>query len=200
MKVWISILVFGVSNLLVESAESCPSDHYSAIFVATVDKISDGVPRIGFSDPDLVFFKNVMKFTDTTTLHIFEDAIKFFNETHGLDFSLSPPNEKKEYFYENAVMGPFILSDELDFIVTSNNWIQSGSTRSTCYRIRGGGLCVAFTGNQTLHGIYGGADGKPVAIGNTLAYGFYSIDVCKQSPVIIQFECSIPVRMEPIEG
>ena len=85
MKVWISILVFAVSNLLVESAESCPSDHYSAVFVATVDKISDGVPRIGFSDPDLVFFKNVMKFTDTTTLH-------------SLDFSLSPPNEKRNIF------------------------------------------------------------------------------------------------------
>ena len=33
-----------------------------------------------------------------------------------------------------------------------------------------------------------------------MSYGFYIIDVCEQSPVIIQFQSSSPVRAEPIDG
>ena len=33
-----------------------------------------------------------------------------------------------------------------------------------------------------------------------MAYGFFHIDVCKQSPVIIQFQSSTPVGLEPIYG
>ena len=31
-------------------------------------------------------------------------------------------------------------------------------------------------------------------------YGFYHIDVCHQSPVIIQFQSATPFRLEPIDG
>ena len=85
---------------------------------------------------------------------MFDNAIKFFNETYGLDFSLSPPTDQNEYFYQNAKMGPFRLAEEVDNVVTLNNWIQTGNTRSTCYRIRERGFQVKFSDDQVVHGSY----------------------------------------------
>ena len=57
MKVWIYSLVFAVSSLTV-SSQTCPSDHFSAVFVATADQVLDATIPI-VPDPDLTFFKNV---------------------------------------------------------------------------------------------------------------------------------------------
>ena len=46
---------------------------------------------------------------------------------------------------------------------------------------------------------YGGPEGKPVGIGNGLGYGFYSINACQQSPIILQFQSATPLRTEPID-
>ena len=51
-------------------------------------------------------------------------------------------------------MGPFRLADDIDYLVTLNNWIQTGNTRSTCYRIRDRGFQVKFSDDQVLHGSY----------------------------------------------
>ena len=63
-----------------------------------------------------------------------------------------------------------------------------------------GGFRVSFSGDQTLYGSYGGTEGKPAETANSMVYGFYHIDVCEQSPVIIQLQSSRPVRTEPIDG
>ena len=49
-----------------------------------------------------------------------------------------------------------------------------------------------------LCGSYGGATGKPAGI--AVVYGFYKIDVCQQSPLIIQFQSGTPFCAEPIDG
>ena len=54
MKIWIYSLIFAVSSLAV-SSQTCPSDHFSAVFVATADKIIDGLLN-GDDDPELIFF------------------------------------------------------------------------------------------------------------------------------------------------
>ena len=84
--------------------------------------------------------------------------------------------------------------------MTDSRWVQTGNTYSSCYFIHDGGLRVTFSGDQTLYGSYGGAEGKPAGIFNSIFYGFYIIDVCKQSPLIIQFQNSRPVRTEPVDG
>ena len=202
MKVWIYSLVFAVSSLTV-SSQTCPSDHFSVIFVGTIETTIDG-PAIDVPDPELYFFRNVLKFRDEDIAHFVEDAIYFFNYTFGLDFSTSPPTDRHEVFYDNAKFSPytsrFTLSEDAIYSVTSNNWIRTGSTHSSCYRIRYGGASVTFSGEQTLYGNYGGAEGKPVGPTNTLVYGFYIIDVCQQSPVLIQFQSSTPFRVEPVDG
>ena len=128
------------------------------------------------------------------------DAINFFNNTYGLDFSASPPNENYQRSIKDAVMSPYILFDHIEYFVTMNNWIRTGNTRSNCYRIREGGFEVTFLADRTLYGSYGGAEGKPISVGNSVIYGFTRIDVCEQSPVLIQHQSATPFRPEPVDG
>ena len=190
MKVWIYSLVFAVSSLAV-SSQTCPSDHFSVIFVGTIETILDEL-AIDIPDPELSYFKNVLKFRDEEIVHFFEDAVYFFKNTFGLDFSMSPPTDQHQLFYENATISPFILSEDIVYTATSNNWIRTGSTHSSCYRIRDGGVNITFSGEQTLYGSYGGTEGKTVGPTSALAYGFYIIDVCQQSPLLIQFLTTTP--------
>ena len=198
MKVWIYSVVFAVSSLAV-SSQTCPSDHLSAIFVGIQDQTVDDRSQqlLPPKDTELYFFRNVLKLRDSDIQHVGENALRFFNYTFGLDFSASIRNDQHELIFENAVLFPYKISDEINFYVATNNWIRTGNTHSTCNRIRHGGFRVSFTGDQTLYGSYGGAEGKPAGM---LFYGFFHIDVCQQSPVIIQFQSSTPFRVEPVDG
>ena len=82
-------------------------------------------------------------------------------------------------------MSPFILASKVNYIVTVNNWFRSGNTRSACYLIRQGGFRATFSAEQTLHVSYGATTGKPAGVTNAVGYAFASIEVCKQSPIII---------------
>ena len=197
MKVWICILIFAVLNLAVYS-QTCPSDHFSAIFAATID-MSTGSHSI-LEDPELSFFKTCVKLRDSDLHHTIDDGIQFFNNTFGLDFSDSPPNEKNQHFFQNATMTPFFVSPDRNFVVTDNHWIRTGNTYSSCYSVCYGGFMVTFSAEQILHGSYGGAKGKPVGVRDDLQYAFANIDACKQSPLIIQVQSRYPNRIEPIDG
>ena len=199
MKFCLYFLVIALSSQAV-SSQTCPSDHFSAVFTATVDTISTGKPSFGPDDPELSFFKETLGFRDADIKHTLEDTITFFNDTFGLDFSASAPNEKNERFFENAKMAPYILSNEHKMLANTNIWIHTGSTRTTCNRMLQGGFRVTFSGNRTLYGSYGGAEGKPAGQQVVLVYGINSIEGCQQSPVIIQFQCSNPLRVEPVDG
>ena len=183
----------------VVSSQTCPSSHFSAVIVASIDQTVD-IPSVQRNDPELTFFKEVLKFPEDELQYTLEDAIKFFNDSFGLDFSVSPPNEQNQRFFENAIMSPTIQSKDINYVVTANNWIQNGDTHSTCYPICVGGFRVTFSDNQTLYGTYGGANGKPAGVRDRLAYGFAHIDVCQQSPVIIRYQCDAPFRIDPMYG
>ena len=202
MKIWVfvtvTVLNIEAAMSYQRAAQTCHP--FSATFVAIVDQNIDRPGGVTVDDPQLTFFRDIMKFRDDAIQHTLEDAMKFFNETYGLDFSLSPPTDQNEYFYQNARLSPSRLADDIDYQVTLNNWIQTGNTRSACYKIRDGGFRVLFSDDQLLHGSYGGAGGLPVGITNTIAYGFFIIDVCQQSPVIIQGQTANPVRAVPVDG
>ena len=178
------------------SPGSCPD--FTATFVGMLNQTVDFVEVP--SDPEMVFFKVDMKLRDDDIQHVFEDAIKFYNETYGLDFSNSPPNDQKEYFFENAKLDLFHFHEGNHYQLILNNWIQTGNTHTTCPDIHGGGYRVTFTGDQLLHGSYGGVEGKPAGVGNIIQYGYDMINVCDQSPVIVQFQNASPLRMEPVDG
>ena len=197
MKFWIHILVAVWCQQEVLS-QTCPSEPFTAVFTASLDQTLDSL-EIFKDDPELTFFKTIMQFRDAAIQHTADDAIRFFNDRFGLDFSASTPNQQNERFFENAKMGPHIVVSN-DYNVTVNNWFRSGNTRSACYLAREGGFRVTFSAEQTLHGSYGGATGKPAGVMNVVVYGFVSIEVCKQSPTIIQIQSSTPFRIEPVDG
>ena len=192
------LVVLGLSSSsAIFSRPTC--QQFPASFIAVVDETIDAPDAFFLQDPDFTFFKEVMKLRDSEIQHTVDDAIQFFNKTFGLDFSLSPPSDKNEYFIENAKLMPFKFAD-INYHVTLNNWIQTGSTRSTCYQIFDGGFTVTFSADQRLHGSYGGSAGRVVGGIEYINYGFYVIAVCPQNPVVIQYQSAIPVRQEPTDG
>ena len=200
MKACLVIIVLVMASIVAVQTSVCPADWFPAVFTATIDQVADK-PVPFNDDPEFYFFKNVMKFRDEAIQHTTEDAIQFFNDSYGLDFSGSSPNAQNERFFQNARMNPVIVDPNIRPIVTSNNWIRTGSTRSSCYNSRDGGFHVTFSGDQTLYGSYGGMEGKPArAFIDFIAYGFYCIEVCSQSPVVIQYQSRTPFRLEPIDG
>ena len=199
MKVWIHFLIFAVLSLTVLS-QTCPTEHFSAIIVATIDQNIDDPNQIMYSDPEFNFLNDVMRFTEEEIPHIVQDAMNFFNYTFGLDFSAVSPNEQNERFLGNAKMSPFVLSKDINYVVTANSWIRNGNTRSKCYKMGDGGITVTFSGDRTLYGSYGGDEGKPVGLFDRLLYVFHRIDECQKSPVFIHLRCTTPLRLEPIDG
>ena len=202
MRVWIVLLLCVITSTTADPRQFSHRD-FSALFTATLDQTLDkpGISGLAQADPEFTFFKRYMQFRDEAIQHATDDAIRFFNESYGLDFSSSAPNVQNERFFENARMHPFIIPpDIINYLVTSNNWIRSGSTRSVSYLMRVGGFLVNFSADQTLRGSYGGTEGKPAGPAVFLNYGFYNIDVCPQSPVIIQVQSGSPFRLEPVDG
>ena len=175
----------------------CP--HFSAAFTEVIDQTVEN-PEFIIVDPEMKFFKEILGFRDNDIEHAFDDAIQFFNETYGLDFSLSPPNVQNEYSFENARMGVFQFGEDIYHPVLLNNWVKTGNTHTTCQEIHSGGFNVMFSGNQLLHGSYGGTDGIAVGVGNSLNYGYARLDACDQSPITIQFQTATPIRQEPVDG
>ena len=199
MTFWIQLLILAVSCLAVVS-QTCPSDHFSGVFIATADAILDD-PILRDVDSELTFFKTIMKFREDEIQHVTDDAIRFFNDEYGLDFSNSIPNDKYQRVFQNATMEPYFLPpDEMNFIVTDNHWIRSGITSSNCYSMRIGGFYVTFSGEQILYGNYGGPEGRPTELVDRVVYGFYNIDACKQSPVIVQFQTVAPIARAIVGG
>ena len=127
----------------------------SASFITTIDQ-TIGTVNYLIRDPEYTFFKEIMGFRDDAIQHMSQDdAFKFFNDTYGLDFSLSQPNKENEYFFENAKLSLFRFPRDVHYLLVLNNWIQTGNTRVTCRDIHDGGFEVTFQGGSTRLSIYG---------------------------------------------
>ena len=174
---------------------SCPA--LTASFPIVLDQAIDGAIIIT-NDMEQTFFKEVMGFRDNDIQNAFANAVTFFNERFGLDFSTSQPNERNEYVFGNATMIFFTFPEDVNFQVVLSNWIQTGNTRVTCRDADFGGFFVTFSGDQILKGSYGGEEGALVGVGASVVYAYVRIDVCAQSPVIIQY--STPNPIQPVDG
>ena len=200
MRFWFIGVIVALSSFQVDAFyedQFCPE--YTASFVTVIDQLIDN-PFFFAPDPEYIFFKEVMELEEDVIQHTLEDAFKFFNDTYGLDFSPSSPNEDNEYFFENAKLS-FVLfpRPDISHSVVFNNWIKT-SSHIACQKIRSGGILVSFTGDQLLHGSYGGVEGLPADVSAFLVYGFSRIDVWDKSPINIQLKSAIPSRLESIDG
>jgi hypothetical protein len=200
MKVSLILTLLCVGNVFALQPTSCPTrDWFAAEFVTLADRNISG-PAV-LDDPNLTFFRDIMRFDEREIEQVTEDALLFYKTRFGLDFSQAEPNELGQRIVENAVFAPAIFSPEIQYTITYNRWIISGNTNNLCFENRDGGYWVSFTGDQLLRGEYGGEEGRPIGEGGPfLLYGFYNIPVCPQEPLVIRYSSNTPARVEPVDG
>ena len=168
------------------------------MFVITIDQIVplDDLQLVANPDSELSYFRETLRFSEEEIEQATQDAIDFYNERYGLDFS-GPPDERNVRHFENSTLVPFRVRDIVEIFTTYNRWIVSGNTRSRCFRAYEGGYVVGNTerGQQMLHGTYGGEQGIPVTYpGDEIIWGYFSIKVCPQEPIIIEWNQQTPFR------
>ena len=91
-----------------------------------------------------------MKFWDDEIQQEVQNALQFFSERFGLDFSLTQPNEQGLHFFKNATLQPIRQFDQVNVIL--NHWILTGNTRTKYFLSQFVGFLVTFSGEQTLKG------------------------------------------------
>ena len=90
---WTSAIFFGFLNLHNVAAQSqmCTEPFQAVMTVVT----NVTFPRSAtFVDSDLVFYRQVLHFTDEEIDRDREAAVQFFRDTYGLDFTNIEPNEQ----------------------------------------------------------------------------------------------------------
>jgi len=171
------------------------ADALTAAFQTNANKVVDS-PMTLAPDAGLKFLRNIMLFSDKEIEEFTEDAIEFFNERFGLDFSAVEADENgTRYLAEkNATLTLFELNPDLDYHVVFNKWLTTGRQTSLCFDNRQGGYSVSVGSEQMLFGTYGGEEGRPIQPGDFINYAFANIAVCPQSPIIIRFQSRSPIR------
>ena len=148
-------------------------------------------------DTNLTFFSEVLGYSDEEIQQETQNALQFFSERFGLQFSLSQPNELGLRFFQNATLQPVRFQVPIIY-ATFNRWLLTGNTRSKCFLVRTGGFFVSFSGDQILKGTYGGEEGIDTPSNTNLAYLYSSILVpppCE--PIVIQLRSSRPNELRP---
>lgn len=181
------------------SADVCLS--LTAAFQTNANKIVDN-PLSTAPDAGLNFLRNIMLFSDDEIQEFTDDAIEFFNERFGLDFSAVEVNENgTRYLAEkDATLTLFELNPDLEYRAVFNRWLTTGRQTSFCFDTREGGFSVSVGSEQMLFGTYGGEEGRPIQPGDHINYAFDNIAVCPQSPIIIRFQSRSPIRFDEIDG
>ena len=193
---WIQTALLGLITIYSASTQSCSFD---AAIVVIADLVRP-VSILGeFPDPQMRFFRDMLRFTEQQTQQLVENAIQHFSTQFGLDFSNIEPNDANQRFLGNAMFQPIKVPFNASAI--ANRWILTGNSRSRCFPVGSGSLRVIFNDTMMLHGMYGGVDGRPVNAGDFLLYGYFAIfDACPQQPMLIQFQGDTPARVLPVEG
>ena len=195
MKASIVVILFCMFTGSNARSSNCPTPQwFVAEFVGNVDQVVS--PPIVILDSSLWFFRDVMRLTEKEIAQVEEDAIQFFNTRFGLNFSQSEPDEWGRRFYQNATFLSARFSPEVRYAVTFNRWIVSGDTKSVCFESHYGAFRVEISGEQILHGTYGGEEGILAGPTEALSYGYYYIPVFPQEPLVIQYTTATPGRLD----
>ena len=189
--------LFSIIVITIAAAQFCPANQIASdaqIIVHADAEIPSSALRLpaGNPDPNLTFFSEVLGYSDDEIQQEVQNALQFFSERFGLDFSLTQPNEQGLRFFQNATLRPIRRFNQINAIV--NRWILTGNTRTKCFRSQFGGFLVTFSGEQILKGTYGGEEGIDVPNSRTLVYEYMSISVPPCEPIVIQRRTPIPIE------
>ena len=195
-------MLVGVFSVLVNNAaaQSCPGNLNSeAQIIFHSDRMfSPEALQAARVDTNLTFFRQVLGFDDAEIEQVTQNALQFFNERFGLDFSQSEPNELGIRSFQNAIFQP--SRQPSGTFATFNRWLLTGSTRSRCLIVSIGGYYVNFIGEQTLRGTYGGEEGVQVTSGRIVSYDYLSFSLSRREPFVIQRRTTIPNESLQFEG
>ena len=195
---WIQTALIGLLIVDSISAQSCP---FRAAFSLIDDLTVPTSIFAQFPDPQLNYYKDELGFTTAEAERVRENAIQHFSAQFGLDFSNIEPEDgpRNRRFLGNATLEN--VKVPFNTTLVSNHWINNGNTRSRCFSVGSGYFQVTFNGTDTLQGVYGGEEGRPVDVGDFMVYGYFIIyGACAQQPIEIQFQSNIPTRILPVEG
>ena len=196
-KIWIMtivvLLTVGIATCTAGEGECSRGAEFSITFDNVVS-LADFLQNI--SDPELTFFKNVLKFSDVETELATQSAFDYFNTTFGLDFSESVPNEQGQRIFQNASFAA--CKAPLTATAKASHWLRSGNTNVKCYDVRIGWFGVGFLDYQVLRGTYGGTEGKTVSPDSlgSLTFQYTWIDK-HPNPVVIQSQSTTPAHVTP---
>ena len=103
-----------------------------------------------------------------------EEAVEFYAERFGLDFSSAPVGADGEQVIDGAMLVPSFVRLERNYHAQTvgGEWVPP-----TGWDVRDSSFNVMFTDDVVVHGTYGGAAGKEAPEGALLAFGDYNIDV-----------------------
>ena len=196
------VLTTALGTVSFYTARCPPTNQFTGVFPLIADAIAPESVTVFNSTTGLPFLRNIMSFSEKEIARVTQDAIEFFNTRFGLDFSQATLDENGQRILADigATFTIFEFSPKVNYHLMVNNWATTGNTRSFCFVNRDGGFTVTFDKPLTLNGTYGGEGGRPVVPGDFAMYGFYNIPVCRQSPLIIRFESSSPIRAGPVDG
>ena len=198
VRLWISVIFISFLNLHNTAAQSqmCEEPFKAAITVVANVTFSDSASSL---DPDLVFYRQVMRFTEDEIDRDRKAAVQFFRDTYGLDFTNIEPNDQGQRNLDNATFEPG--RSAINFTYVFNSWLVNGRSRTKCFPATGGGFRVRFSGSMMLHGEYGGEEGKLASTNEDIFYGHeYVFDACKQQGLTFHFESLAPIRTTPVDG
>ena len=151
------------------------------------------VTTTSIRDPDFTYFPDVLNYNTQQLESSIQDAFTFFNERFGLDFSQATPDSNGRRFFQNCFFEGLRAPINIVSYSVVNRWLLNGIIGSNnCYVDLEGGFRVGFVGNQTVRGTYGGDRGRTLSPRHELIYIFIKVDVCQQSPLVIQCQSITP--------
>ena len=194
---WIpALLSFLVLQNAAAQSQMCEEPFQAVLTFVT--NVTFPIP-FNFLDPNHVYYREVLRFTEEEIDREREAAIQFFRDFYGLNFTNIEPNEQGQRILENAIFEPIMVPFNNTFAF--NTWLVNGDTRTRCFLAGNGGFRVRFTVTVMLHGEYGGEGGRLGFAGETLLYGHdYLYDACALQGIIIQIESLAPIRSVQIDG
>ena len=198
VPMWMFAGLFSALVITSAAAQSCPANQIASdaqIVLHEETVVPASARRLLSSDFDtnLTFFSEVLGYNDDEIQQEVQNALQFFSERFGLDFSLSQANELGLRFFQNATLAPVFR--RVDSVAILNRWVLSGNTRSKCFRTYAGGFLVTFSGEQILKGTYGGEKGINLPNNRALAYTYRFISVpppCES--IVIRFQSPVPTE------
>jgi len=164
--------------------------------------IAEGPASAGsITDPDavLAFQRDVMGRDRAAVAAYIDEAKRFYLRRFGLDFTgvdaLTPVGT---WEIDRATMRGSVFHPDHGYTayVVSEEWVgEEGWT------VRDASFGVSITKDQTFHGTWGGAAGKPVRAGSVVTFGDYNIKVerpgrGRDGAIMIHFESGSPIAAD----